>query len=901
MRSHLAVYLLCLLYISLSSGLCLASTEQGYNLTENASPNQAVVAGSNSSENNSTVQAVSSSLVPDINATSPDENATELNATEINATELNATEINATELNATEINATEFTAGNPNGPGKATLVSPKGIISTSTPPFVWSSVNGSTSYQLWIDSPGMHVFDRWYKASDVSSGSICSALIEKKLDKGTYTWKVQTGSDAGEGPWSNMMQFAVNPPAPPAKTTLISPTGTVSASTPTYTWRAVNGATKYQISIDGPKGRVLKQWYDASKVTSGSICSVKPEKKLDLGAYTWRVQTKGDAGDGPWSSDMKFAVTDSKKWTYMVYLDGDNDLEKFAILNFLQMATVGSTSDVNILVQFDRIPGYDNRYGDWVTGKRFYITKGMVPTQENAVGDMGEPDMGDPKTLSSFITWAKENYPAKNYALVMWNHGDGWRHYLRLIPWADDATISDDSPAGKGVCWDDTSNTFLTMQGVGAALASSPVTLVDYDACLMQMIEVSYQDSPNVQVHVGSEENAPGYGNPYDTILKDLTAKPVMTPESLGSAIVQRYITFYMPGSAYNIPKATKSAVSDSAISGLVTAVDGLAQALINVEPGEYAHIQRASIEADYYADTAFGSVDLYDFARLVKLYVPDAAVAAAAQNVMDKVKAAVITEAHGKGHPNANGISICLPETSADYLLSYEGTRFAADTHWDEFLRTHLAIATAFNENFRGSTFPASWKIAYGNWSVDSSGLYSGDKANSWPSVYYNATFSNFTYEAKIFRGGDAGSSNANDASNPNAIVVRGNPSVLCGNTSKSQGNTWDTAYYFQYSRTGKYSIWKSTGSCNWTWIQPWTDASAINKGDAWNVLKVRVAGNDMYFTINDIPVFLVKDTSFSSGKVGLSYYAGEGAGFRVDHATLITGSPIINGFRSE
>ncbi|HWQ19517.1 MAG TPA: clostripain-related cysteine peptidase [Methanotrichaceae archaeon] len=859
------MYLLCL---CLGLGLCLASAEESCNLTGNAGPKLAVVAGSNSSANSSTIQAFSAQA-EELNATSPDENAS------------------------------EFQADISRGPGKATLISPKGTIRTGTTSFAWSSVTGSTSYRLWIDRPGVHVFDRWYQASEVASGSICSAMPAKKLDKGAYTWKVQTRSDEGEGPWSNMMQFAVNPPTPPGKAVLISPTGTISASTPTYTWRAVSGATKYQVLIEGPARLVIKQWYNASDVTSGSICSVKPEKEMDKGSYTWRVQTRGDAGLGPWSSDMKFAVTDSKKWTFMVYLDGDNNLEEYAIFNFLQMASVGSSSDVNIVAQFDRIPDYDNRYGDWITGKRFYITKGMTPTPESAVADIGEPDMGDPETLSSFINWTKANYPAKNYALIMWNHGGGWRHYMRLIPWADDVTRSHDSLAGKGVCWDDTSNTFLTMQEVGTALASSPVSLVDYDACLMQMVEVLYQDMPSAQVHVGSEEVEPGTGNPYDTILKDLTARPVMTPEGLGNATVQRYMVFYLPGTAYSDSNVTKSAAIDSALPGLVTAVDGLSQALINVEPGEYAHIQRASIEADHYADPSF--VDLYDFARLIKLYVPDAAVAAAAQNVMDKVKAAVLLEAHGSAHAQAHGISIYLPETSTNYLLSYEGTRFAIDTHWDELLRKHLAIATAFNENFRDSTFPASWKIASGNWSVDSSGLYSGDKTNSWPSVYCNATFSNFTYEAKIFRGGDASSSNANDASNPNAIVVRGNPSVRCSNASNGQGQTWDTAYYFQYSRAGKYSIWKSTGSCNWTWIQPWTDSPAINKGNAWNILKVRLNGARIYFYINDIPAWYGADASFSTGKVGLSYYAGEGAGFRADFATLITGSPIINGFRSE
>ena len=33
--------------------------------------------------------------------------------------------------------------------------------------------------------------------------------------------------------------------------------------------------------------------------------------------------------------------------------------------------------------------------------------------------------MGDPEQLSDFIRWTAKNYPAKKYALVLWDHGGG--------------------------------------------------------------------------------------------------------------------------------------------------------------------------------------------------------------------------------------------------------------------------------------------------------------------------------------------------------------------------------------------------------------------------------------------------------------------------------------------
>jgi len=115
------------------------------------------------------------------------------------------------------------------------------------------------------------------------------------------------------------------------------------------------------------------------------------------------------------------------EWTYLVYLDGDNNLEGAAIDDFMEMSAVGSTSAVNIVVQFDRIPGYDSSYGDWTDCKRFRVTYGMTPMAENALIDLGECNMGDPNTLRDFVDWTMTEYPAENYALILWNHGSGWK------------------------------------------------------------------------------------------------------------------------------------------------------------------------------------------------------------------------------------------------------------------------------------------------------------------------------------------------------------------------------------------------------------------------------------------------------------------------------------------
>jgi hypothetical protein len=371
------------------------------------------------------------------------------------------------------------------------------------------------------------------------------------------------------------------------------------------------------------------------------------------------------------------------EWTYMVYLDGDNNLEGAAIDDFMEMSSVGSTSAVNIVVQFDRIPGYDSSYGDWTSCRRFHVTSGMTPTAANAISDLGECNMGDPNTLDDFVTWAMATYPANNYALILWNHGSGWKKWK----WNDP-----DPDIGRGVCWDDTSGgDYLTLQETEQALIGKYVDLLGYDACLMHMVEVVYQVMANAGVSVGSEEVEPWDGWPYDTILADLTGTPTMSEYGLGTVIVDRYMDSYgYTGSE------TQSAMDNLVLPNLVAAVDNLAQALITeINAGNLAQVQQAR-NATAEMNWAHDYIDLYHFAEMIQTYVPGAT--AEAQAVMDEVSWSMY-EAHGSFVPNDHGLSIYYPRVKDDYLASYDNTAFASDIQWDEFLKYNKSTEVSIED----------------------------------------------------------------------------------------------------------------------------------------------------------------------------------------------------------
>ena len=68
-----------------------------------------------------------------------------------------------------------------------------------------------------------------------------------------------------------------------------------------------------------------------------------------------------------------------KAWTIMVYIDGDNDLEKYVTLDIeRELCEPGSNADVNVVCVADRTPGYDKSRGDWTGTKLFYCMQGMT-------------------------------------------------------------------------------------------------------------------------------------------------------------------------------------------------------------------------------------------------------------------------------------------------------------------------------------------------------------------------------------------------------------------------------------------------------------------------------------------------------------------------------------------
>ena len=75
-------------------------------------------------------------------------------------------------------------------------------------------------------------------------------------------------------------------------------------------------------------------------------------------------------------------MTEKAKWTFMVYLAGDNNLSAAGEKDLSEMSAIGSTSDVNVIAEFDRI-------GDHHHTKRYHVQQ--LDNEEPSLLDFSQP------------------------------------------------------------------------------------------------------------------------------------------------------------------------------------------------------------------------------------------------------------------------------------------------------------------------------------------------------------------------------------------------------------------------------------------------------------------------------------------------------------------------------
>ena len=415
------------------------------------------------------------------------------------------------------------------------------------------------------------------------------------------------------------------------------------------------------------------------------------------------------------------AETPMKKWTFMVFVNADNNLDRFGVLDVQEMEKAGISGDVNIIAQVDRSSGKPARRYD-VTGRTAEAKADDWGISAKNVGELGEVDMGDYKEMVNFVKFAHDNYPAEKYILIIWNHGAGWKNKKQ------------ESPIFKGVSYDDQSGHHISTQDLGLGLAAiqgvlgQPLDILAFDACLMQMIEVSYEIRENVKYMVASEETEPGDGWPYDLVCAPLVQNPAMTAEEFAKLIPQAYATSY----GAKGKSTTQSAVDCSKLDELANSINKLALAIKDACAADTAEVKATkdavtATQKYAYAD----NIDLAHFTQMLAQVTKNEAVKQAINDLtMVYGKAIIQNNITGMSTKYSTGMAVYFPKTS--FNAKYDTIKFSKFS-WDEMVKQVTSAPTvAENEAPAAPSTP-------------SNGGYSGGGYNDYPDVYPGGWGHNF------------------------------------------------------------------------------------------------------------------------------------------------------------
>jgi Clostripain family len=364
---------------------------------------------------------------------------------------------------------------------------------------------------------------------------------------------------------------------------------------------------------------------------------------------------------------------DPKEWTFLIFLNGNNNLDSFGTFNLKEMEKVGSSNSVNVVVQWASQAATKT--------KRLLVQKSTDPSQVTSpsVEELPRVDMGDYQSLIDFVRWGVQNYPAKHYFIDVWNHGSGWHR-------TNQETLRD-------ISFDEISGHSITTPQLGLALADAAkvighkVDLYASDACLMAMLEVADEVADSVQIFAGSEEVEPGEGWPYDALLTRWTNQPTMSASEVAKVLVEEYVKAYQNGE-HGTSQVTLSAFDLSQLGQLDSIAKEFATTVQGLRADDHAKVLDAAKKSQKFYTRDY--VDLSDFlGQLAGTGITDLS-ADKLSSLQSAVSNAIIANQTTSTLAKAKGMSMWVPtsqSTYSRYSEKYRALKFQANTGWGNAL----------------------------------------------------------------------------------------------------------------------------------------------------------------------------------------------------------------------
>lgn len=332
--------------------------------------------------------------------------------------------------------------------------------------------------------------------------------------------------------------------------------------------------------------------------------------------------------------------------TILVYMCG-TDLESkhgMASNDLQEMASANLGSKVNIIVFTGGCSKWKTNGISNSVNQIYQVTNGSLRQLEK---DAGNGAMVTPSTLSGFIKYGTQAFPANRYELILWDHGGG-------------------SVSGYGYDEKNQRSGSMTLAGINQALKDGGVKFdfIGFDACLMATAETALMLNSHADYLIASEETEPGIGWYYTNWLNSLAQNTSMATVDIGKKIVDDFVSECKR--RCNGQKTTLSVIDLAEFSNTIpgTLKDFAKSVSTELSNDNYQKISDARAKTrEFASNNRIDQVDLVDLANRIGT--------SEAKKLADAIQKAVKYNRTSTNMSNCYGVSIYFPYRSASKVDS--------------------------------------------------------------------------------------------------------------------------------------------------------------------------------------------------------------------------------------
>ncbi len=352
--------------------------------------------------------------------------------------------------------------------------------------------------------------------------------------------------------------------------------------------------------------------------------------------------------------------------TVMLYMCG-TDLEAksgAATADLQEMLQARLSDKVNVIIETGGASRWQNNVISADTNQIYKITDGGL---ERLVPRLGSKAMTDPNTLSEFIRYCKQNYPADRYELILWDHGGG-------------------STGGYGYDMNYPSSGSMTLDKLDKALDDGNCTFdfIGFDACLMATLETGLTLEDYADYMIASEETEPGSGWYYTDWLNAISENTSISTPEIGKIIADTFVD-KTPRGQTTLSVIDLAQIKDASEGRLTDFAKSVSRLIKN---GDYAAVSNARSGVREFAQSVhIDQVDLIDLANRMGT--------SEGKELAEALKTGVVYNRASRGMNNSQGISIYFPYANPSKVGGMISTydKIDMDEDYSECIRAFASL----------------------------------------------------------------------------------------------------------------------------------------------------------------------------------------------------------------